>query len=181
MHEAGGQKIKPCPAHLLSCSCGAGISSSRENCVCVCVCRGALSLWCVLHLNETNKNTLATEKCDTHTHTPVYCKTLLFQALQTSRGSHFQRNSWIFSLQIHPTKNKQTNKILNIKIICYHWGKDVWHETSTSALSMKWSVVTVLWRPCWRTNSYDPKIFSVPLIPISFGPEGFSFPWVMKD
>lgn len=36
--EAGGQKIKPCPPHLLSCSGGAGISLSREICVCVCVC-----------------------------------------------------------------------------------------------------------------------------------------------
>lgn len=49
--EAGGQKIKPCPPHLLSCSGGAGISLSKEVCVCVYVHvgewfpRGAFCTW----------------------------------------------------------------------------------------------------------------------------------------
>lgn len=33
--EAGGQKIKPCPPHLLSCRGGAGISLGKDVCVCV--------------------------------------------------------------------------------------------------------------------------------------------------
>lgn len=81
--EAGGQKIKPCLPHLLSCSGGAGISLSKEVCVYVYVHVGEwFPPWCVLHLGVRNKNTLETEdvtnKPQTQTHTRFLQKAVVF-------------------------------------------------------------------------------------------------------
>lgn len=53
--EAGGQKIKPCLPHLLSCSAGAGISLSKEDCVCALVCVRGCGFPAVCFAPERNK------------------------------------------------------------------------------------------------------------------------------